>query len=444
MVKLRERKNFWSFRSRVVSILMACTLVASAVAMVFSYGISRYNLRGELSADEAELAETMLQMESSTPLTVQDILRLSSSDKLYVSLLLDASILSASARQVLARQGYVTLQGSFGTLPVTCVQLKDTTYCIQPSARYNLFVSLSMRVITVCLTFAAIFLLMVAIVSSRISRPVTRLTQATRAVAAQDFDVRLPENEGGEVGELMKSFNQMAESLGHTAWLQKDFIANLSHEFRTPIAAISGYAAMLKLPGLTDAQREEFVDVIAAESDRLSRLSNTLLRLSALEQKATSAEISSVRVDEQIRQVILRLEPIWNEKRIDWDLSLPAVRADTDADLLMQVWTNLLQNAVKFSPKGGVIRAALEENRGELHFVLKDAGSGMDSETLKHIFERFYQADSSRATEGTGIGLYLVQRILSILGGHIDAISQPGEGSTFMVELPVSPQNGTP
>ena len=250
--------------------------------------------------------------------------------------------------------------------------------------------------------------------------------------------MRLPDNQPGEMGELMRSFNDMTEALGSTAYLQKDFISSISHEFKTPIASIRGFAKLLQMPGLTEEQKAEYISMIAQESDRLSRLSETLLRLSALEQKTALATLNTFSLDEQLRQVILRLEPTWTPKNIDWQLDLNEVSIQSDQELLNQVWINLLQNAIKFSPNDSEIAVRVFRD-GNAIVEVEDHGCGMTEEAQKRIFDKFYQADKSRKQEGVGLGLSLVKRIVDMMGGTITVTSQVNVGSTFRVELPISP-----
>lgn len=230
----------------------------------------------------------------------------------------------------------------------------------------------------------------------------------------------------------------MTESLDKNAYVQKDFISSISHEFKTPIASIKGFARLLQMPGLSEEQRQEYIDVIVSESDRLSKMSQTLLRLSALEQQAIPASVNEFRLDEQIRQVIVALAPVWESRQIDWQLDLDSVVINTDEDLLRQVWINLIQNAVKFSGRGSSIDITLR-NDSPVTVSITDHGIGMNDETMKRVFDKFYQADPSRSKEGIGIGLSLVKRIVEILGGKIELTSEAEVGSTFKVMIPSYP-----
>jgi len=275
---------------------------------------------------------------------------------------------------------------------------------------------------------------MMTFASFQLSKPVQVLTRAHEKVQEGDFTVRLPDNQPGEMGELMRSFNDMTEALGSTAYLQKDFISSISHEFKTPIASIRGFAKLLQMPGLTEEQRAEYISLIAQESDRLSRLSETLLRLSALEQQTALASLTSFSLDEQLRQTILRLEPAWSQKDIGWQLDLQEVSVTSDQELLNQVWVNILQNAIKFSPAESDIEVRVFRE-GNAIVEIQDHGCGMSEEDQEHIFDKFYQVDNSHRQEGNGLGLALVKRILNVCSGTIAVSQRPEGGSCFTVVL---------
>ena len=211
--------------------------------------------------------------------------------------------------------------------------------------------------------------------------------------------MKLPEDSDDELSDLMHSFNRMTESLERTSAQQKDFIASVSHEFKTPIASIKGYARLLQVPGLDEETRQEYIRMIAQESDRLSRLSDTLLRLSALEKQTTPTEVEPFQLDEQLRQVILRMEPVWTQRDISFDLDLDEVTVTSDSELLNQVWVNLIQNAMKFSQDGSTIEISLHkaDHGRDVRISFTDHGIGMTQQTIDHIFERFYQGDRSRS-----------------------------------------------
>ncbi|MBR6667127.1 MAG: HAMP domain-containing histidine kinase [Clostridia bacterium] len=426
----------YTFRGRMMIALYVCAIFSAVVSLLFAYVISHIDVQSELQLEQNALAVYLLEIDNRTDLTLQTMIgMLDDVEGTHVEQVFptDPELLALlSERQIVSVLDDVTKS------PVTYVQLTDGVVRISSLYKQSLFLVVFFRIISTSLSFLAVFVLMTTYASFRLSRPVQALTRAHEQVQEGDFSIRLPDNQPGEMGELMRSFNDMTEALGSTAYLQKDFISSISHEFKTPIASIRGFARLLQMPGLTEEQKAEYISLIAQESDRLSRLSETLLRLSALEQQTALASLSTFPLDEQLRQVILRLEPAWCQKGIVWQLDLDELSITSDQELLNQVWVNILQNAVKFSSDGGeiAIRAFRE---GNTIVEIQDHGCGMSEETQSRIFDKFYQADKSRKQEGVGLGLSLAKRIVDMMGGEITVSSQVGKGSTFRVSLPVTP-----
>lgn len=439
MTAKQRRLSGWpyTFRSRTLLTLLLCTLTAGLISLAGSYWISRLNIRNELSASERDTAIYLLELDQKTSLSNDEMVRMAAHDNLTLSLLEGSEpILTAQQRAQLDSGTVLTVMTGLAAMPVTYVQMSGgEIISIRPSRDFNLFLNAFLRIIFAIILCLAFFASLSVLAAARIAKPISALTQATRQVKEGDFAVQLPEDQIGEIGELIHSFNGMTNTLSRTAYLQKDFISSISHEFRTPIASIRGFARLLQVPGLDESARAEYIGMIAQESDRLSRLSDTLLRLSALEQQTAPASLSVFRLDEQIRQVILRLQPTAEPQAIDWQLDLAPVSIESDCELLIQVWINLIQNAIKFSSKGGTIEIRVYETDAAV-VEIADHGIGMDEAALQRIFDRFYQADASRSNDGVGLGLCLVKRILDILSGEIRVRSTLGQGSVFRVRLP--------
>ena len=431
----------YSFRARLLLGLLISSALAAIIALALSFGFSHRNLENEVEERERTIALYLLELNQKTDLSLDELLKIAQQDNLSVSVMDGTEHLDEAIMATLDSRIIYTASRSWWEMPITYVNLGNGHVLrISLSHDYNLFLIAFFRIVFAAISFLAVFAAMATMAAIRFSRPITELTDATQAIQAGDFTVRMPEDSPGEIGELMRSFNGMADELSRTAYLQKDFISSISHEFRTPISSIRGFARLLQMPGLTQEQRQEYVDLISQESDRLSRLSETLLRLSALEQQTGPASVSVFRLDEQIRQVILRLEPEWSAKDIDWQIDLADVTIRSDEGLLSHVWVNLLQNAVKFSEPGSHIEVRVYKTHKAV-VEIRDHGIGMDEETLGRIFDRFYQADGSRSREGVGLGLCLVKRILDMLEGTVKVTSKPGEGSTFRVELSTGIEN---
>ena len=273
---------------------------------------------------------------------------------------------------------------------------------------------------------------------NRSIRPIKKLNGAMKKVSRGDFTIRLNENEAvGEFRELITSYNHMAEELGGIEMFRKDFINNFSHEFKTPIISIRGFARQLEREDLTDEQRREYTRIIVSESERLANMSSNILLLSKLENQQIITDKAVYSLDEQIRNCILLLEKQWNDKEIDLDLQLDPVNYNGNEEMMSHIWLNLISNAVKFSPKGGKLEISCSQIKNYLHVTVRDHGAGMDEETQARLFEKFYQGDSAHATEGNGLGLPLAKRIVDLCHGKITVNSVPGEGSLFSVYLPV-------
>ncbi|MCC3373815.1 cell wall metabolism sensor histidine kinase WalK [Cohnella sp. REN36] len=270
-------------------------------------------------------------------------------------------------------------------------------------------------------------------------KPLRTLTTATRALAKGRFDVELKLKRKDELGELARSFNEMARDLKQLEGMRQDFVSNVSHEIQSPLTSISGFAEALKSPELvTEENRTRYLDIIVAESERLSRLSDNLLRLASLESEHHPFEARTFHLDESIRQVAVATEPLWAAKRLTLDLKLPpALKITADPDQLNQLWTNLLGNSIKFTPPGGRITMELVVQGDTYMITVADTGVGISPEDLGRVFDRFYKADRSRrGGSGSGLGLSIVRQIVHLHQGRIEAASLVGQGTTVTVTLP--------
>lgn len=283
-----------------------------------------------------------------------------------------------------------------------------------------------------------IFGTILTVIAGKISlRPAKRFVETTQRVAAGDFSVRFQMGGLEESYSLMQSLNTMVEELSSIETLRDDFVSNISHEFKTPIASIHGFAKLLKRGGLTQEQRDEYLDIILSESERLSTLSKNVLLLSKLDNTSRLIDLMEYPLDEQLRRTILLLNRDMEEKHIELDVKLEKCRIMANEEMLDQVWINLLNNAVKFTPQGGWIAVSLECAGDTATVIIRDSGIGMEKDVVKHIFDKFYQGDPSRSHEGNGLGLALVKRIVNLSGGTIQVDSQLGTGSEFTVTLPL-------
>lgn len=274
------------------------------------------------------------------------------------------------------------------------------------------------------------------LINSLFLKPIEKLSESMKKVSGGDFSIRLKEKSRiKEIGELNRSFNAMTEDLGATEVLQSDFVSNVSHEIKTPLNAIEGYATLLQDPDSTDEERKRYTDKILFNTKRLSELVGNVLILSKIESGSVEINEESFRLDEQIRHSIMLLESKWSEKDIEFDIELDEVIFTGDRVLLMHVWNNLIGNAVKFSPHGGLVTIRLTAGDEMIVFSVEDCGPGIGETAKKHIFEKFYQEDSSHKQDGNGLGLALVKRIVDMVDGEISANNLPDAGCRFEVSL---------
>lgn len=268
----------------------------------------------------------------------------------------------------------------------------------------------------------------------------SKISEGMREISRGNFKARVPEADKAdtlsEFGELERSFNQMASELDGLEIFKNDFINNFSHEFKTPIVSLRGFARQLQSGNITEEQRREYVDIIVAESERLAKMSSNVLLLSKLENQQIVSEQTTFDLDEQIRGCILLLEKEWSEKDIELDIELAPIKYTFNEEMLSHVFINLFSNAVKFTANGGTITCRLTENDTGVIFDISDTGIGMSEETKSRIFEKFYQGDTSHSGLGNGIGLNIVNRIVTLANGTITVESEQNKGSKFTVTLP--------
>ena len=272
-----------------------------------------------------------------------------------------------------------------------------------------------------------------------VDRPVKIITEATEKIMQGDFSVRVrPMHGAGMEGfnQIGMAINAMAAELAGTETLRTDFIANVSHELKTPLAVMGNYATMLQRPGITEEEKNDYAKAISEAARKLAQLITNILKLNKLENQQIFPQPKEFDLGEQLCECLLVFEDAWEAKGLEIETDLEDdVRIKSDPELLSLVWNNLISNAVKFTPDGGTIGLSLKTEGGSVVVQVRDTGCGMKPEVGQHIFEKFYQGDTSHATQGNGLGLALVKRVVDILNGEIGVQSVYGEGSTFTVKF---------
>lgn len=270
------------------------------------------------------------------------------------------------------------------------------------------------------------------------------IIEALEKIAKGDFSVALENNldkhtrERMVIGDLIQSVNKMAFELNQIETMRQEFVSNVSHEIQSPLTSIRGFAQALKNNDLSGEERQHYLTIIEAESMRLSRLSDNLLKLASLDAAQIKFETKAYRLDKQIRNLLLACEPQWLDKALDLDVFLQEVTVTGDEDLLSQVWLNLIHNGIKFTQPGGKLCLNLNCAGDSIEFKITDTGIGISEEEQTHIFERFYKADKSRTglNGGSGLGLSITKKIVELHKGTIEVESCLGRGTTFLVSLP--------
>ena len=266
------------------------------------------------------------------------------------------------------------------------------------------------------------------------------IAEAAKKLVQGDFGVRIAPvsafSNDENFNEIIDCFNTMAEELAGVETLRTDFIANVSHEMKTPLSVMQNYGTLLQMPNLEEEKRLEYAKGVAEGSRRLADMMTNILKLNKLEKQQIYPKTEEYDLGEQICECLLRFENVWEEKNIEIETEITEnVKVNTDGELLSLVWNNLFSNAFKFTPEGGKVTIVLEATEHHAIVKVKDTGCGMSPEVGAHIFEKFYQGDTSHAMQGNGLGLALVKRVIDILNGEISVESSLGKGSTFVVKF---------
>ncbi|MBO4868052.1 MAG: HAMP domain-containing histidine kinase [Ruminococcus sp.] len=415
-----------------VVMFISASISVSVLLLIFS-PVMKENATTQMASFADSAKELQNQKEHYSYERIISLLNNSSYD--VTKLEMDDKDLQAHKEEIDRSGYYISTEGIVPRAEMITV-IDDVYVRVSTFNSENVFWIVNLVTIVAFMSSIMLGTIITTFVGRTMLQPIHDLSMATSEVARGNFSVRVRENGSDEYGTLQRNFNKMAQELSGIETLRGDFISNVSHEFKTPLASIQGFAKLLQNPTLSMEDRDEYTQIIIDETSRLSKLSSNILNLTRLENQTTIGKKKRFRIDEQIRKIILMLEPEWSKKDIDMDIDLEDIIYVGNEDLMGQIWQNIVNNAIKFTPQGGQIKVNLF--RGEMGIVIKvwDNGPQIPAEKKDKIFEKFYQGDRSRATEGNGLGLALVKRIVDLADGKI-TVDNPFEGGVvFVVELP--------
>ncbi len=423
--------------------LMLAFLFATTFSSVLSFSISslvnRRQAIKEIRADEMIIARNYISFAKQGDTDGKELAEKLSTSMYLVKVMTEDEYnrLSGEQRKYVER-GEAIIVSHINSIDTECIfSAYGNIVCIRLNESSNILSSYGVRIgiiLSMTLLFSAVIMFFAG---KSVTEPILEIRDATQRVAKGDFDVQVEiDTKNTDIAQLSRSFNSMVKELKSNEVLKKDFVSNVSHEFKTPLATISGFAKLLEDGNLSEEETVEYASIIKKECDRLTVLCSNVLRLSRIENQKITTNKAIFRLDEQIRDAIVLFEPLWDAKELILDVDLDEAEYYGDEELLQQVWINLVQNAIKFTPEKGTITVYLRKNDNGITVNVADTGIGMSEEVMKHIFEKFYQAEASRSNKGNGLGLALVKEIVELSGGRVNVTSEVGKGSNFTVILP--------
>lgn len=426
-------------RTKLIMLFISLMIVSSFLSFIISALLPDDSLGKELRQSQQEVVISILELDQKTNLSIEEISDMSSNFMYNVNIIEKVDSYNITNDQMDRMKNGETISFSNQRKNhATSLLLVDGNYIeISPNPDNNIFRIIASRVRISLLSYIAIGSFLVILLAKSVVRPILKLTSASQEVAKGNFDVQIYSKGNDEIAQMIQNFNIMTEELKSIEYLRKDFINSVSHEFKTPIASIQGFAKLLQNDNLPEDERREYTQIIIEETSRLSKLSSNILNLSKLENQEIVGKKIVFSLDEQIRRTILLLEPEWDKKNIEFEIDLEDIKYVGDEELLQQVWINILSNSIEFSPEAASIGLKLYQRGSIVKIEISDKGIGMDKETQERIFEKFYQGDKAHSLGGNGLGLSIAKRIIDICEGKIYVESIKDEGTTFTVELPV-------
>lgn len=423
-----------SIKTKLVVFIILMMFISGTVSACIIFWEFSGKIESESRNVESGMANSIIDLSKNTDFDTDKIIKLSNKGMFIVGHIDRSEAVDLAGE--LENGEYKQVKARGITRIKTIVKADDKYYIIQTNKNFQITNSYIGKIILISL---GVSILIVSILTTLLSaifiRPLTKLSEATEEVAKGNFDTRVDVPKDYEFGNLAENFNKMVYELGSIETLRNDFVSNVSHEMKTPIASIQGFIKLLKDDSFSKEEKDEFMDIIVSESERLSKLTSNVLKLSKIDNQDISIVKEKFSLDEQIRCVILILERSWSEKDLKLNIDLEKINIVQNEDLLQQVWLNLIENAIKFSSVGGEVTIKLTSDEENSYVEVTDNGAGMSEEIQKHIFEKFYQGDKSHLVDGNGLGLTLVKKIVELCSGDIYINSELGKGTTFTIKI---------
>lgn len=434
-----KKKLSGSMYTRFIAFFLGAFLISIIITALFTYFTQMHNIRSFVSETIEYRADSLKALVYEEGISVEDASKyLTSIDlKITTNDSLDSiydNLSSGDIERINNGETLIRINPDKSAHILAVLEVEGEYVFISPDLKNNPISQFKIFQRTSFFLPIILGTIFIAIVVAMVVKPIKAISAASKEVAGGNFDVEVEVKGNDEIADLSRNFNLMVKELAVNEYLHKDFVSNVSHEFRTPITSLMGYAKLLKNEDKTDKEKNEYADIIISESERLSNLSSNLLKLSALGNERIISKNESFQLDEQIRDAILLLQNQWEKKNLELDLKLDTCHFTGDKELLYQVWINLISNAIKYSNDNG--RLAIGLKKTDLISVeIIDKGIGMTKEEQEKIFLRFYKADKSRNIRGTGLGLTIAKEIVELHGGSILVESEIDKGSRFLVVL---------
>ena len=421
-----------NLQTRFILFIILIATFSGCFSLVLSYLFYGDSIEDTMKQNQTKIAQNILLLHNETDFPLEKIISIDFNNEYELTVLDDISNYKTSTQS----GNIIYCENSLFHEVTTIVKIENKYVVISNKPKNNLFFYIminSLMAISSTLLFISIIITMF---SKKFLMPIRNLNYATGEVSKGNFKIQLPIPNDFELGSLTAKFNSMVRELNSIETLRNDFISNVSHEIKTPIATIQGFSNLLKDDTLSKEEKDEYLDIIISETSRISNLTSNILKLTKLETQGIITDKTSFYLDEQLRHSVLILQRELSQKNLDIDIDLDEVQIYSNQELLQQVWINLLSNAIKFTDEGGKISIQLMDTEDTATVKITDNGIGMKAESLNHIFDKFYQEDKSHSSNGNGLGLPLVKRIVDLCDGTIRVKSLLGEGSSFTVELP--------